>query len=524
MSDPHHSAPDDQREVVAFLRDPATHGGRDVLVRETHGAVVVLVGEDAWKIKRAITYPYMDLSTPAARRAMCEAEVAANRPFAADLYRGVVPIVRRPDGTLALGGDGDPVEWAVHMRRFSETALLSHIVAAGRLDQGLADRIADAIAGAHAAAPVHREVDWAARLRQTIDAVLGSFDGDTLLAGLAADLRTLIAAALQRHHDRLMARSETAWVRRCHGDLHLDNVVVRDATPCLFDALEFDPDIATTDVFYDLAFLLMDLRHRGCDREANGICNRYLWRRQQDDDIAALPLMPVYMAVRAAIRAMANLQRSRLLTPGAGGADRPRTAARAYLDTAQEILRTERPTDAPRLIAIGGLSGTGKSTLARRVAPALGPAPGALHLRSDLERKALAGVEETERLAPSSYTPQSSAAVYAVLGAKAARALKAKHDVVVDAVFARPEERAAIAAVARDAGASFLGIWLRAPLPVLIERVSRRRGDASDADAAVVGAQARWGATGAGWLPLQASEDPDWLARRVRAIITHVPV
>ena len=522
MPGPHEPASGDQREVVAFLSDPATHGGRDVVVRETHGAVVVLAGEDAWKIKRAITYPYMDLSTPDARRAMCEAEVAANRPFAADLYLGVVVIVRQPDGTLALGGDGDPVEWAVHMRRFPETALLSNIIAAGRLDQILADRVADAIAHAHAAAPVHREVDWAARLRQTIDAVLGAFGGDPVLAPLAADVRDLITAALQRHRDRLAARSGTAWVRRCHGDLHLDNVVVCDGKPCLFDALEFDPAIATTDVLYDLAFLLMDLRHRGRDLEANGICNRYLWRRQQDDDIAALPLMPVYMAVRAAIRAMANLQRSRLLPAGEAG--RARTVARAYLETAQQILHTETPTDAPRLIAIGGLSGTGKSTLARRVAPALGSAPGALHLRSDLERKALAGVEETERLAPSSYTPQSSAAVYAVLGAKAARALKSGHDVVVDAVFARPAERAAIAAVARDAGALFFGIWLRAPLPVLIERVSRRSGDASDADAAVVGAQAGWGATGAGWLPLQAGSDPDGLARRVRAIIANVPV
>lgn len=305
---------------------------------------------------------------------------------------------------------------------------------------------------------------------------------------------------LERIDGHLEARRRAGYVRVCHGDLHLRNLCLTKDRPILFDAIEFDDRLAVIDVAYDLGFLLMDLEHRGLRSAANIVFNRYLDRTGDLGLIAALPL---FMGLRAAVRAQVS----------ALAGDGPE--ARRYLDLARSPLEPEPA----RLVAIGGLSGTGKSTLARALAPLLGRAPGALMCRSDVIRKQRAGVSDTDRLPESAYSRESSRAVYAALLARAEQALAASHGAVVDAVFARSEERAQIEDVARKAGVSFTGLWLDADPVTLAVRVSGRFGDASDADARVVAAQATYDPGEIRWHRIDAAKSPDDARAAARAIL-----
>jgi predicted kinase len=250
--------------------------------------------------------------------------------------------------------------------------------------------------------------------------------------------------------------------------------------PVLFDAIEFDEALATIDTLYDLAFLLMDLDRRGQLEAANAVLNRYLWRSGAEIDLDGLAALPLFLGLRAAIRAMVTAERAGQEEGVASARDRD--TARALLAAAGAYLAPS----GPQLVAIGGLSGTGKSTLGRALAPGTGPVPGAVHLRSDLERKSLRGAGETTRLGPDAYTRAAGEEVYAVLRAKARHVLAAGHAAIVDAVFAEAGERAAIEAVAAELRVPFRGLWLEAAPGVLLQRVEGRIGDASDATGAVL--------------------------------------
>ena len=295
-------------------------------------------------------------------------------------------------------------------------------------------------------------------------------------------------------------RASAGLVRRCHGDLHLNNIVLWHGRPRLFDAIEFDDDLATIDTLYDLAFLMMDLDRNRQRPAANIVLNRYLWRSNTQLDLRGLRTLPLFLGLRAGIRAMVTAERAEQEEAGASARDRQGAcellgAGIAYLTP-----------NAPQLLAIGGLSGTGKSTLARALAPAVGPTPGAIHLRSDLERKGLHGVGETERLGVAAYTEEARSKVYATLRTKAREVLAAGHAAVVDAVFDRPEERAKIEAVAVELGVGFRGLWLEAPPAKLLDRVGARTGDASDATPDVVRQQlgVNTGGLSASWVPVDA--------------------
>ncbi|MGV1015577.1 MAG: AAA family ATPase, partial [Methyloceanibacter sp.] len=281
----------------------------------------------------------------------------------------------------------------------------------------------------------------------------------------------------------LRARARGGYVRHCHGDLHLRNIVEIDGQPVLFDALEFDDRLATIDVLYDLAFLLMDLGRGGLKTHANALLNAYLDRDGSSGNLAGLAALPLFLSMRAIIRAKVELLRAGKVE----GADTEaaRDEARAYFDLARKFLAPLPP----RLIAIGGLSGSGKSAIARALAPGIGAFPGAVHIRSDVERKRLFGVAQDQRLPAAAYAPEISEQVYAMCRKRARLALQAGHAAIVDAVHARPEERAAIAALAAETGADFVGLWLEVPPEVMRQRVSAREGDVSDATPEVIDAQ-----------------------------------
>ncbi len=448
-----------QEQVFAFLEQPQSWPSAPARVEtiETHGAKVFIAGYEVLKVKLAVRLPYLDFSTLEARKHYCEREIALNSAGAPGLYRGVIAITREDDCSLAIGGEGMPVEWAVHMSRFSQDDLLLHVVERGAFTREMAEELADAIYRQHAAAPAAAFSPDNAKALESLDRVavkvVRSLEVHCRgVFGLADALSIELSSAL----GSLMRtkRALSGRIRRCHGDLHLGNIVLWQGKPIPFDALEFDEDLATIDTLYDLAFLLMDLDRHGARDMANAVLNRYLWRSRELIDLDGLALMPGYLGLRAAIRAMVTFDR--IATDGAH-ADALRDEAMAILDDAFRYLAGQRNQDntpAPQLVAVGGLSGTGKTTLARKLAPSIGPAPGALHLRSDMERKALAGVEPLYRLPPEAYTKASSDAVYACMFERARHALAAGHSVVLDAVFAHEDERAQAEDLARSARAS----------------------------------------------------------------------
>ncbi len=296
---------DAQERVFVFLGDPVTHPG--VTRIDTHAATVFLQGGRALKIKRAVRFPFLDYSTLKKRKAACAEEIRINRPLAPQIYRQVVAITEGKDGSLSVGGDGAPIEYAVEMSRFDENQTLDHLAKAGPLGSGFAADIADSIAASHAIAGHVEPRDW-------IDGIPRLIDGNS--AGLrtggrfaAAEIESL-ASASHRAYARVLPlleeRGRLGFVRRCHGDLHLGNIVAIDGRPVLFDAIEFDAKIASVDILYDLAFTLMDLLRFKQQHAANVVFNRYL-AETAVENLDALGALPLFMSIRAAIRAQVLL-------------------------------------------------------------------------------------------------------------------------------------------------------------------------------------------------------------------------
>lgn len=505
--------PERQADVVAFLQ---SHGalcpGESARRIDTHAAHVFLAGDRAWKLKRAVRFNYLDFSDAAKRRAALETELRLNRRTAPDLYLAVHPICRDRGGALHLGRGGDTVDWLLEMRRFPDDALLESVAARGALTDPLIARLADRIKAFHDRAEQSRCLDGRDRIAAVISGNRASMAGfpDILPSAAATALAERQMEQAARHAALLDARARNGRVRHGHGDLHLANIAVIDDSPVLFDCLEFSPTLATTDVLYDLAFLLMDLWMRGFHAAANQLLNRYLDVSPQDD--AGIALIPLFLSVRATIRAHAAAAQ-------AEGASRPELMrkARRYLALAGEVLNPVPP----RLVAIGGLSGTGKSTIAKLVGHCLGRPPGARILRSDVLRKRLAGVPPEIALPRDAYTPAASKAVYDELEKLASCMLQAGQAVVADAVYAKPEERETTERLAQRLGVPFVGIWLEAAPGLLKERISSRANDASDADTAVAELQARYDTGDIGWHRVSAEGTREAVAERVRAILDH---
>jgi len=473
--------PEEQAEVAALLR--AMSGKAPI---ETHISAVFVGPAAAWKLKKAVKLGFLDFSAPAAREHFLRRELALNAPFAPGLYQAVVPVTRGVDGALSLDGQGQVVEHVLQMAPLPPAAFLETITRQEGLSPARLDELADVVAACHEALAPAQPSDVAAIIRGNAAAATR--------AGLPGPRVGDWAEAALAWHERLApdlaARAAAGRVRRCHGDLHLGNLCLWRGRVTLFDALEFDEALATIDTGYDLAFLLMDLEHRLGRAAANRVLNRYVARNGDAGLVAGLPL---WLSLRAMIRAHATASR------GADGLP--------YLDRAEAMLRPPPP----RLIAIGGLPGTGKSRLARALAPEIGAAPGALVLRSDEIRKRQAGAAPEQRLPPAGYTQAASARVFAELATAARTALAGGQAVIADAAFLRPEERTQIATAA--GALPFTGLWLTAPLAVLRTRVAARMGDASDADVAVLEAAAARPVGPLDWAEIPAAADPVPAAR-----------
>jgi aminoglycoside phosphotransferase family enzyme/predicted kinase len=484
-----------QAEAGAWLEAQAER------VVETALARVFLTPDAAFKQKRAVDFDYVDFTTAERRRWALERELAFNRATAPDLYRAVRRITRRGDGGLEFDGPGELVDEVLEMRRFPDAAVLSARPEA--LEGEMAEALGRTIARAHAQAPLRKT----SGLTYTVPSnahVLAE-----LASGLGAAEVARLVAETEAEHARLRplleARAAAGFSRRCHGDLHLGNILIEAGRPVLFDCIEFNDALSDIDVFYDLAFLLMDLDFRERREPAVRVLSGYLDEAARTfpaslwEGLAALPLM---LSVRAAVRAHVSAH--------AGEA----ALGRRYLAAAQAHLHPA----APVLAAVGGRSGSGKSSLARKLAPALGAAPGAVILRSDEIRKRRAGLAPTEPAPQQAYTAEADVGVFDELFATAAALLGAGRAVVLDATFLRRELRQRAEAVALAAAVPFHGLWLDAPAEVLEARVAGRKRDASDADLAVLRGQLVRDPGPMGWTVLDAGQPVEvtakaWMAR-----------
>jgi uncharacterized protein len=490
------TAPPEQAEVVDFLRGLA---GSDPL--ETHISLVFVGSDTVWKLKKAVRLAFLDFTSVAARHRFAQRELELNGPAAPGLYRDVVPIMRRADGSLGLGhANGLPaIDWVLRMAPVPDGDFLDVVASAGGLTPNLLDALGDAIAAFHRGLPPVAGTDAVAAMRDVIAGNARSARD----AGLADDVvqawQARITGALDVIAPWLTQRARGGFVRRAHGDLHLGNLCLWQGRPVPFDALEFDEAMATIDLGYDLAFLLMDLDRRVSPAAANRVLNRYV---AHTGDAALTCGLPVFLSLRAMIRAHVETKR--------GNAH----LAMHYLSAASPYLLT-KPAVA---LAIGGLPGSGKSTLARALAPELGNAPGALLLRSDEIRKRQHGAAPEQRLPQSAYGDAASEAVFAELAALARETAGGGHAVIADATFIDPRHRSLIEAAAHAAAVPFLGLWLEAPLPDLEARIAARQRDASDATIAVLRAASRGNPRAGGWMAIDAT-DPSAAQEQARRAI-----
>jgi aminoglycoside phosphotransferase family enzyme/predicted kinase len=472
-------------------------GGQPVEHIETHAAHVFLVGDRVFKMKKPVKLPYLDFSTIERRKSVLEHELEINRPFAPSVYLRIDEV------------RGEPV---LVMTRFDQQALLSSQV--GGITDAKAKELARMVAESHVIAP-QRDTPGSeimAGLGLQLSKAFAD-SPDIFPADEVGKFELLHEAHLTRLRPLLDQRSAQGLIRRCHGDMHCGNIVLLKGKPTLFDAIEFSEKIATIDVLYDLAFLLMDLGRRGEKRAANLVFNHYLHSRRAEEDLSGLAALPLFLATRAGVRALVTADLAHELEADASA--KQRKDALEYFYAGLAWLKP----DPSRLICVGGLSGSGKSTLAARLAHDIGIAPGALHVRSDVERKVLAGVDETVHLPPESYSAAATAATYRAVFQRAGAALRAGHSVVLDAVFAREGERNAAQELAESLNVRFTGLWLAAPPDILKSRVTGRKGDASDADAAVVEKQLSYQPGEVRWEKVDASGSLDASETLVRKIL-----
>ena len=439
--------------------------GADLI--ETHISWVLLTPQRALKIKKPVQLPFVDYGTLAARRHFCEEEVRLNARLAPTLYLGVSAITGTHQAP-ALDGSGPVLEYAVRMRRFAPGALLSERIQAGTVLAQDADELAALLAGFHAQAPQAAPGSGLGDPAQRRAAVLAAFEGACPAPADAAQaaLGPWLAAQTTALMPLWSARQAQGQVRECHGDLHLANVVRLPEGVAAFDCIEFDPALRWIDVLDDTAFAVMDFAALGRPDLAWRFLNAWL---DHTGGHAGLPALRCALAYRALVRA--QVARLRGLADG----------ARQYIAAAQGW-SLARPLG---LCITHGLPGSGKTCASQQLLER----DGAIRLRSDVERKRLHGLgmlDNSRERGLDLYTTAATQRTYTHLFDLARQVLQAGFPVVLDAAFLRHDEREQAHALARALGVPFRILACEAPLAVLQERLQSRRGDASEANAAVL--------------------------------------
>jgi aminoglycoside phosphotransferase family enzyme/predicted kinase len=477
-------ASDHDRLVARLIAQlAASLPGATPQVAQTHISTVILAGDFAYKIKRPVRLPFLDFSTLALRQHFCQEELRINRRLAPQLYLDVVPVAGSVDQPV-IGGSGAPIDCLLRMRRFASSDEFGALARAGRLRAVHVEALGRYLARFHqglepvpppaTGAGAGKEAwQWAA---ESLDEIAGHpLRPSTCAQEELAALRARLEAVFVRHAGLMARRLAGGFVRECHGDLHLGNIVAWQGEVLAFDAIEFDATLRCIDIINDLAFAFMDLHAFGLPGLAWRLINAWV---EQTGDFAGLALLRAYAAGRAVVRAKVAL------FSGSNGENFSR-----YWVLAQRLAGAPA---APRMVLTMGLSGSGKSTAAQFLADDLG----AVCLRSDVERKRLYGLAPTARPAPAlaMYSAQATQRTYARLADLARDLLESGLSVVVDAALLRQDERATLHDLARQMGVAFRLVECVAPPAALQARVAARAvsgTDASDATLEVLDMQQR---------------------------------
>ncbi len=473
------------RELSGLL-DPGAypHAVGDIDVVETHISWVFLTGTFAYKVKRPVRHAFIDLRAPETRLFFCREEVRLNRRFAPDLYEDVCNVTASGRGEVRIDGAGPVIEHAVRMRQFRRDDELDRLLAAGAVEPEALRSFGRDLADIHARLPVAApEETWghpSTVRRVVVDNVsecaraVAAFG----LPGEVASLRAAIETRLDAGKVVMTARIEAGRVRECHGDLHAGNVVRIGSRLVAFDCMEFEPGFRWIDVAEEIAFLAADLDARGFPSHGHAFLSGYL---EQSGDFAACRLLRLYRAHRALVRAKIAALRGTDMEDGPGR-DSLRAHCADCIRVAGEALAPARPA----LVLVSGLSGVGKTRLSEQVAPRLG----AVHLRSDVERKRLAGLAGDERVTSEPgeglYSREMSDHVYERLARCAADVVAGGYTAVVDASFIRRVDRERFSRVAGDAGVEACLVQCHAPRAVVERRIEARRASGNDASDATV--------------------------------------
>ena len=458
---------------------------------QTHISWILLTGEFAYKLKRPVRYAFVDFSTLARREFSCREELRLNRRFAAELYVDVCAITDLNGGAARIGGEGLPIEYAVKMLQFDRAAELDQLLAARAITPAELEAFGRQLVAIHERLPrVARADPWGrpenvqALMLRNIDECAQAAAGLGCRSEVQA-LREPLAARLSALAECMAERRAAGWVRECHGDLHAGNIVRRGSRLVAFDCMEFEPAFRWLDLADEVAFLMSDMAARGDTTYAHAFLAGYL---AQGGDYQACRLLRAYQAHRALVRA-------KVVTLGVDSA-----GERDLAELREKFTRLVRFAAAvinprrPQLVLTFGLSGSGKTWLARQLADRVG----AIHLRSDVARKRFAGLADDARsnsaLGGNLYAEAASAQVYAQLAHDAEEVLAGGYDVIVDATFGRSAQRGRFRQLAERLGVALLLINCHAALEVLRARIRARRaagGDASEADERVLEWQIR---------------------------------
>lgn len=478
--------------LILAMQNPELydHPVKDFQIIETHISQVILTGDYAYKIKKPMDFGFLDFSTLARRKHFCQEELRLNRRLAEKLYLEVLPITGTPESPV-LGGDGEAFEYAIKMRQFDQGQLFDRLQEQGELAPELLTDLAQQVAAFHEQLPpvpddkpLGTPEAVLAAMQENFDQIRPLIDEPDLLVQLD-NLQAWTESTFERHRNLIASRRASGLVRECHGDLHLANITRFEGDVTVFDCIEFNEPFRWIDVINDLAFLLMDLESRRENALANLVLNTYLEYR---GDVEALPLLPLYKAYRAMVRAKIALftMGNPSLTEGEKS-----DLMQRYRDYAQ---LAEDYSTIPNhyLLATSGLSASGKTCVSAAMAGELG----LIRLRSDVERKRLHGLAPLESSrSPTGgnlYTEEATAKTYQRLAELAGQVLAAGLPVIVDAASLKQQERSLLAAVAESRGVPFALIHCEAPEALRREWIRNRKGDASEATEELLDEQQGW--------------------------------
>ncbi|MEX2515632.1 MAG: AAA family ATPase, partial [Gammaproteobacteria bacterium] len=474
------SDPEQLGRLVAALQKPGCfeHTVKHFEIIETHISIVLLTGEYAYKFKKPVDFGFVDFTTLQKRKHYCEEELRLNSRLAPEIYLQVASITGSID--MPRLDSGPAIEYCVKMRQFPHSAELHNALAQNKVDQSAFRELGTAIACFHEHAEAADQSNDYGSFDQVRNQCLENFSSmaDGLPGLPVADdlsmLKTWTGQQLSEQQELIESRRKNGRVRECHGDMHVTNLIWLQDTIQVFDCIEFNPELRWIDCMSEIAFLLMDLDMRQQADKAHVFLDAYL---EYGGDYSGLPLLPLFYVYRSLVRAKIAFLQARQ------DSHKTDTGLLDRIGKHIQLARSSIEISAPASIIITtGLSGSGKTTITEPLIPATG----ALRVRSDVERKRLAGLNATDRshskIGQGLYAAGHTQETYQHLRDCARAVISAKHPVIIDATFLKLSQRRMFQELATELNVPYRILDCQAPESILRERIDQRRGDASEAD------------------------------------------